>query len=120
MRKFGYEGLLALFSMAWGVQLTLPGLIDFHRPGYRVMAMFAPHWLWGGLVASAGALLFLAMGQRWQWCRMRSLSALFILWLAVAVSLGLPNWTSTGFLTYFFVTGVAGIAHMRARRSDQQ
>lgn len=108
-----YEYALAIYSMAWGAQLAWPGFVDFTRSAYRVMAAFAPSWAWGALVALAGTLLMWSLYTRRQWWRKRSLSALFILWLAVALCLGIPNWRGTGLLTYFFVAAVVAVAHTR-------
>lgn len=89
-----------LLMVGWGVQLLMPWETFITGAGYRVLALFAPEWVWGVFliwvgVTKIGAYLL----NHWRVRCIATLGACMI-WTFFSVTFGLGNPYGTGIVVY--------------------
>jgi hypothetical protein len=117
---FGYdmeptEILLGAASGLLGLWLLLPFDTFGSASSFAGMAAIAPETVWGLVMASLGTGRLCAIGCSARWLRSQFAFASGMIWLFIAVSIGVSNPVSTGLPLYSLLAVSSAWAYIRGR-----
>ncbi len=99
-RRSDLGAFLSAYAVAWGGWLLLPMQTFTETPVYATMAVLAPEWVWGILVAGLGLVSLTARHYRWRRVKLVVRLGLGLLFTAMALASLLSSLSSVGGLTF--------------------